>query len=371
MPFEEARRQALVWLDHLKREVKGAQIGQELAFSYGIERRIAGLLTQLGLRETPITRQSDLVGADGRPIPDDAELTQGATLELRHWVSVAGPMEGDYRSSRYRGQKGPRQDGQPGVERTRGGADDDSFRANLLRALERWRTYIECMSPPTAETLALAVNDWRDVIEAAKQYRLLLAAFQVDAATHGDAEADTRTEQAQSAYTRLMDGMKRFDRPAQPPIETAGLCPGAKYVNDDGTPRPFKLLLADALVRINADILTLKDCLTEAETLARQNAIYPSILPTNGAAGTEDLAKTQDSGHKLFVPSLVWAILFVAITAAVVYCAWLWGQGDNLWQKILASWPYLAVGLAVCLGGFLLHSGKAGRQLLKRWKGEE
>lgn len=79
---------------------------------------------------------------------------------------------------------------------------------------------------------------------------------------------------------------------------------------------------------------------------------------------------TKD-GRKLWGPLLVWSALFVAIAAAVAYCAWLWGQGDNLWQKILASWPYLAVDLAVCLGGFLLHSGKAGRQLVKRWKGED
>jgi hypothetical protein len=170
------------------------------------------------------------------------------------------------------------------MEGTRGGTDDEGFRDDLLRDLERWRTYIESMSPPTAETLALAVNDWHDVIEAAEEYRALLAAFQADAANMGDAEADARMGQAEAAHARLMTCMKRFDLAAQPPLETARLYPGAKYVNDDRTPRPFKTMLADALARIEADMLTLRGCLNEAETTARRAAnCRPSAKPIVGA----------------------------------------------------------------------------------------
>ena len=82
--------------------------------------------------------------------------------------------------------------------------------------------------------------------------------------------------------------------------------------------------------------------------------------------------KTPDTSKtKLFWPSLIWSILFVGISTGMAYCACLWGQGDNPWQKILASWPYFVAGWAVCLGGFLFHSGKAGGRLFKRWKGED
>jgi len=287
LPFDEARRQALLWLDHLGREVVGAPLGHELALTYGIESRIAGLLAQLGLRRAPITRRSELVGADGRPIPDDAELPHGATLELRHWTIVEDPVIG-LRSSRYQGQRGPRKDGQQGVEGTRGGVDDEGFRADLLRALDRWRTYVEAMSPPTAETLALAVHDWREALQAAEEYRALLSAFHADAAGLDAAQADARTEQARAAYIRLTDRMERFDLAAKPRLETAGLPPGPKYVHDDGRPRPFKVLLADALARIDGDMLTLKECLAEAEASARRASANGMPLSVDGVSMPEN-----------------------------------------------------------------------------------
>ena len=82
-------------------------------------------------------------------------------------------------------------------------------------------------------------------------------------------------------------------------------------------------------------------------------------------------AKDAVRGRRLLFPLITWIILLAVSEFAAVLGAWRWGQGDNLWQKIDASWKFLTVPPVVCLVGFLLHSDEAGRRLLKRCKGED
>jgi hypothetical protein len=129
-------------------------------------------------------------------------------------------------------------------------------------------------------------------------------------------------------------------------------------------------LTAENLQRIRGK-LALASSPTNVDSMTIQQAVdgYRQ-LPT---AGSNHAAKGEapKDGAKLVFPLFFWLLLFFAITIVLVYCAWVWGQGDNLWQKILASGVYFALDLSICVGGFLLHSGRAGRQLVKRWKGEE
>ena len=93
--------------------------------------------------------------------------------------------------------------------------------------------------------------------------------------------------------------------------------------------------------------------------------------PDDGKAdAAEPEAETIQTG-RLFWPSIIWGGALVVLEVAFMLGAWLWGQGDNLWQKILASGQYFAGALGVCGVGFVLHAGKPGRQLLKRCKGED
>jgi hypothetical protein len=88
------------------------------------------------------------------------------------------------------------------------------------------------------------------------------------------------------------------------------------------------------------------------------------------ADAAEPEAETIQTG-RLCWPSIIWGGAFVVLEVAFMLGAWLWGQGDNLWQKILASGQYFAGAFGVCVVGFVVHAGKPGRQLLKRCKGEE
>ena len=88
-----------------------------------------------------------------------------------------------------------------------------------------------------------------------------------------------------------------------------------------------------------------------------------------------DSPSPGDADEKLDRPTrwrvALWLVILGAGLGCVVYFAWLWGEGDNLWRKILASWQFFALVFVVCLGCFLLHSGKKGQRLYKRWHGDD
>jgi hypothetical protein len=68
---------------------------------------------------------------------------------------------------------------------------------------------------------------------------------------------------------------------------------------------------------------------------------------------------------------LLWGILFIELCFYVAWGAEIWGEGANLWQKTIASIVFFTIVGCLCRKGFLLHSGEAGKRLLKRWKGED
>jgi hypothetical protein len=96
------------------------------------------------------------------------------------------------------------------------------------------------------------------------------------------------------------------------------------------------------------------------------HAAMPGAGADNGETGAEPVRP-----RKLFGPLVFWLVVFSVLELVLVYFAWRLGQGDNLWQKILASGQFFAIPPVVCVGGFLLHSGEAGRRLLKRCSGKD
>jgi len=95
------------------------------------------------------------------------------------------------------------------------------------------------------------------------------------------------------------------------------------------------------------------------------------VQPPAPAAQAVPAGRRSAQRRRLRCVILLWFTLFVAVELAVAYGAWCCGEGVNLWQKILASWPYLTTVAAACLGGGWAHAGREGRQLVMRWKGED
>jgi len=122
--------------------------------------------------------------------------------------------------------------------------------------------------------------------------------------------------------------------------------------------------------RLLADIWEKWPAFAEARGLPRPEDVKAAAAEPQ-ADHAAPSAKDTVRGRRLLFPLMIWFALLAVLVFAVCFGAWRWGQGDNLWQKILASWPYLALVFGLCVLGFLFHSGEAGRRLLKRCRGED
>jgi hypothetical protein len=69
--------------------------------------------------------------------------------------------------------------------------------------------------------------------------------------------------------------------------------------------------------------------------------------------------------------SALWLVVLAGVECAVGLCAWHWGTGENLWQKVINSWPVFAGGLGVVLIGYPFLLGRRRWRVLKFWKEDD
>lgn len=93
----------------------------------------------------------------------------------------------------------------------------------------------------------------------------------------------------------------------------------------------------------------------------------------------EGLIRKQEESarHRRLVTSVIrrtflsFCILGI-VEGIIVYAAWKYGEGPNLFQRITNAWPWLGLGLA-CVALFFRYvlMGRERMQLLKWWKGDD
>jgi hypothetical protein len=187
----------------------------------------------------------------------------------------------------------------------------------------------------------------------------------------GDERYPKKTDDDDAAQTHIALEIVKFGGVSEASVRSYAACaavgvPLGRRGGECGEPK-----VSEALAQLHREGLTQR-------LLAYLWENFPDFAEARGlplaegekADAADPEAETIQTG-RLFWPFIIWGGALVVLEVAFMLGAWLWGQGDNLWQKILASGPYFAGALGVCVVGFVLHAGKPGRQLLKRCKGED
>ncbi len=89
------------------------------------------------------------------------------------------------------------------------------------------------------------------------------------------------------------------------------------------------------------------------------------------------LTRTEAAGRNrkliwsIVLRSAICLIVFAGLECGVGLCAWRWGAGDNLWQKITNSWQWHVVAFGLCVIAYRFLLGRERLRLLKFWKGDD
>lgn len=98
-------------------------------------------------------------------------------------------------------------------------------------------------------------------------------------------------------------------------------------------------------------------------------------LQTSGASG----AVTRKMGIDREFPMMgdligsiarrvvLWLLVVLILACIAALCAWRWGAGDNLWQKVAQSWPILACAFGLGVLTFPFFLGKQNWRRFKSW----
>jgi len=131
------------------------------------------------------------------------------------------------------------------------------------------------------------------------------------------------------------------------------------------------VISADADSQIAEAILPTKptdDPLARLRLIERAWRVVLPVLIGQAAAppgGNRTLVKS------ILVRSALLFVIFAELECVIGLCAWCWGEGENLWVKIIKSWPLFG---AVFVGSAITYRFILGRErwrLLKFWKGDD
>jgi hypothetical protein len=195
----------------------------------------------------------------------------------------------------------------------------------------------------------------------------------------GDERYPKKTDDDDAAQTHIALEIVKFGGVSEASVRSYAACasvgvPLGRRGGECGEPK-----VSEALAQLHREGLTqrlLRDIwenwpdFAEARGLPRPEDAKAAAAEPQGDHAAPS-AKDTVRGRRLLFPLMIWIALLAVLEFAAGFGAWLWGQGDNLWQKILASWPYLALVFGLCVLGFLFHSGEAGKRLLKRCRVED
>lgn len=120
--------------------------------------------------------------------------------------------------------------------------------------------------------------------------------------------------------------------------------------------------------RSDADLATL--------TWPRVIALIEEAAQPRAGEGADKEAEDAADENRMLVWSIVrrtilWLLVLAVLECVPVYCAGRWGEGKNLWQKSLQSWPFFVAVFAACAIVYPFLLGRKRLRLIKLWKGDD
>ncbi len=98
---------------------------------------------------------------------------------------------------------------------------------------------------------------------------------------------------------------------------------------------------------------------------------FGQLRADDGTDGQEAGAPPGEHRKETLIRFATWLLGLVLLECLLGYCAWRWGEGSNLWQKITQSWQWLVGGFVAWGGLFSFLLARERWRWLKPWKGHE